>query len=186
LASGSDVSVPMMNGEAASVPYKSSADYEVVGLPYEGGALSLVIVLPQPGHYDAVRALLGQNAWSDLLSDLASTEVTVSLPKLTYQGASFSIKGGLQALGMTSAFQGADFSGITSDQPLEVEDVVQQDYLAIDENGTEAAAATGVSVGTNIATPSPLSVVVDRPYFLFIRDASGLLLFAAQINDPSR
>jgi serpin B len=185
LASGSDVSVSMMNSEPADVPYKSSADYEVVDLPYEGDALSLSIVLPQVGHYEAVRALLGQSGWSDLFSDLTRTHLALALPKLNYQGSSFSIRAGLEALGMTSAFADADFSGIASDAPLALEDVVQQDYLAIDENGTEAAAATGAVVGIN-AVESVLNVTIDRPYFLFVRDASGLVLFTAQINDPSR
>jgi serpin B len=186
LATGSDVSVSMMNSEPADVPYKSNADYEVVDLPYEGGALSLSIVLPQVGHYDAVRALLGQSGgWSDLFSALTRTHLALALPKLTYQGSSFSIRAGLEALGMTSAFADADFSGMASDAPLALEDVVQQDYLAIDENGTEAAAATGAVVGIN-AVESVLNVTIDRPYFLFVRDASGLVLFTAQINDPSR
>jgi len=91
----------------------------------------------------------------------------------------------LQALGMTDAFASAtaDFSGIESSRQLYVGDLYQKTFVGIDEAGTEAAAVTAVMLSG--ASQSPPVFDVNRPFFFFIRDDSGAILFAGQVVDPT-
>jgi serpin B len=87
---------------------------------------------------------------------------------------------------MTDAFdsQAADFSGLDGEHGLYVSDVLHKGFVAIDENGTEAAAATAVVVGDS-AAPEPATLAVDRPFVFFIRDRpTGAILFVGRVLDP--
>jgi serpin B len=99
------------------------------------------------------------------------------------------LNGPLEALGMTDAFSpSADFSGITARIPLRISIVEHAADLKVDEQGTVAAAATGIVGPTAIARPPgpPVTVDLDRPYLLLLRDdASGAILFVARVTDPS-
>ncbi len=90
----------------------------------------------------------------------------------------------LSAMGMPEAFSdGADFSGIDGARDLHVQGVIHKAIIAVDEKGTTAAAATGITVGT---TSVPPTLVVDRPFLFFIRhNATGAILFQGRVVDPS-
>ena len=91
------------------------------------------------------------------------------------------------AAGMRRLFAGADLSDIAKGADLTVFDVLQKAFVAVDEAGTEAAAATAVVVGPpNAQIDPPEPFVVDRPFSFFIRDASGAVLFAGRVVDPSK
>ena len=110
------------------------------------------------------------------------------MPKLQLRTQT-SLDGPLEALGMTDAFSSsADFSGITKRVPLRISVVEHAADLKIDEQGTVAAAATGIVGPTAIARPPgpPVTVDLDRPYLLLLRDdAGGAILFVARVADPS-
>lgn len=113
--------------------------------------------------------------------------MTLALPKFTFQGASISLKSALQTLGMVDAFDPskADLSAMVSNDPLFINDVVHKAYVRVDESGTEAAAATGVSNDTK-ASIEGTSVIVNRPFFFFIRDVpTGAVLFVGRVMDPT-
>ena len=111
--------------------------------------------------------------------------VQLTLPRFSFTWGSESLKDALISLGMVDAFNMgvADFTGINPTGELFISDVVHQAFIGVDEYGTEAAAATAVILA-GYAGPPP-EFTVDRPFLFFIRDATGLILFAGQVLDPS-
>jgi hypothetical protein len=126
-----------------------------------------------------------KRSMTDLLAALAPRRVGVIMPRFSF-GFDADMKQTLRALGMQRAFQAgvADLSGISATADLEISDVAHQAFIAVDEQGTEAAAATGVVV---IERSRPPYVVLDRPFLFLIRDrVTGSILFLGRVVDPSR
>jgi serpin B len=110
------------------------------------------------------------------------------MPKFKVE-SSFSLVDALAALGMPSAFsEAANFSGMDGTHELFITDVLHKAFVDVDEEGTEAAAATAVIVGLKSAMPQePVEVTVDRPFMFLIRDMkTGTVLFVGRVMDPSR
>jgi len=182
--SGAAVQVPTMHGEMR-VAYRSAGDFEVAELPYEGNQLRMTIVLPTAGKFEAVRSQQSAQWLDQAVTGITATSLRVQLPKFTLTVGPFSLHEGLETLGMKSAFTDqADFTGITTDAPISLSDVLQKAFIAVDENGTEAAAATGAIAGTT-AVMQTTPFVVDRPFLFFIRDANGAVLFSGQVVNPT-
>jgi len=179
------VSVPMMTGPA-EVPVWTGTGYTAARLPYAGGTTSLVVIVPDAGTFDAFEAALTADELQAVLaSAVAATSQGVSLPRFAV-GQHFSVRTALMALGMNDAFSTgtADFSGIDGDRDLFIQDVVHQANVAVDEQGTEAAAATAVIIGRKGVVQT---LRVDRPFLFLIRDdASGATLFMGRVLDPSQ
>ena len=92
------------------------------------------------------------------------------MPKFEYD-SEFGLKGALVKLGMKEPFlDNADFSGISRESDLHIDDVLHKAFVSVDEAGTEAAAATGVIVGTTSMPLDPVTVTLDRPFVFLIRD----------------
>jgi serpin B len=163
--------------------YATGTGYEAVEIPYDGDELSMMIVLPEAGKLGEVEGRLTSEEVEALASRLHTSQVHLRLPKLRYEADSFSLAKVLQQLGMRLPFtSAADFSGITRDEPLRILDVFHKAFLAVDESGTEAAAATAVIIGKVSAPEERHDVFVDRPFVLFIRDgATGAILFLGRI-----
>jgi serpin B len=181
LADGATVSVAMMDHPKMSAGHRLDDATEVVELGYEGGRLSMIIVMPPPGRDPAM--LVAEPAkLLRLISDLPSTEMTLSLPRFIAR-AHAPLVTTLRAMGMESVFSDtADFSGITRDRGLFVDSVDHEAYVKTTESGTEAAAATAISM-----TDSPVfaHVVVDRPFLFLIRDReTGAIIFLGRVADP--
>jgi len=179
-APGEDVTVPFMHGGAATRS-ASGPGWQAADLDYAGGQLAMAIVVPDAGSFDAVAR--------QLPSVLASLDAdpqrggAVVVPKFSV-ASSMSLKQVLSSLGMPTAFTPeADFSGITTEVPLELADVVHQADVRVDEKGTVAAAATGAVA---IATAAPLVVLVaDRPFLFVLHDRpTGAVFFAGQVTNP--
>lgn len=185
---GSTGSVPMMN-QTEELGYAADDFAQAVELPYDGGQVSMVVVLPR-GDFKAYESGFDGTRAEAILSSLKPRSVQLSLPKFEIKGATFSVKPALQALGMKRAFVGgeADFSGIVSPSvdALFIQDVVHQAFVKVDEKGTEAAAATAVLVGRLSAVQDPPAVVVaDHPFLFFVRDIpTGTVLFAGRVAAP--
>jgi serpin B len=183
---GTEVTVPTMRLRA-TVRYLRGEGYQAVGLPYAGARLGMVIVLPDasPGPVPGEPARdLGAR-----LGGLAPRQVSLALPRFRVTSG-FALRPVLAALGMPQAFSAeADFSGITTAQPLRIDEVVHKAYIDVNEQGTEAAAATAV-VMTAAArfqgADPPVEVIVDRPFLFAITDSgSGLPLFLGRVTDPT-
>jgi serpin B len=185
---GDTIQVTTMSGVQPGGSYGKGTDFELAELLYEGEHIRMTIVLPTAGQFESVRDQVS-GAWLQRAVGLLSPmQLTVQLPKFKFSSGAFSLMKGLTDLGMKVAFtDDADFSGISADEPLKIVDVLQKAYVAVDENGTEAAAATAViGSATSAIVQPPLPFTVDRPFLFFIRDDGGAVLFSGQVVDPSQ
>ncbi|MEO7110941.1 MAG: serpin family protein [Polyangiaceae bacterium] len=188
-ASGSAVSVPMMNNSEVPAKFGKGDGYEAVELPYVGN-VSMDIVMPTAGTMTAFESSLTGDSFQTIVSGLkqAGEGGQVTMPKFSYHGDTISLKKVLQGLGMSTAFTSdADFSPMSSDK-IWIGDVLHKAYLSVDEAGTEAAAATAViGVGTAASTDPPPAINVNHAFFFALRDIpTNTILFAGRINDPSQ
>ena len=184
---GTTVSAPTMNSATMTTEVAFAPTYTAIDLPYAGGQTSMLVIAPNGSQFASVDAALGGDFIGQVVASLQPNDVTVSLPKFTLKGASVSLKSALQTMGMVDAFDAdvADFSAMVTSERLSIDDVVHQAFVRVDESGTEAAAATGVSGGVN-AVAEPRAVVVNRPFFFVLRDVpTGAVLFVGRVMDPT-
>ncbi|MEX0866749.1 MAG: serpin family protein, partial [Pirellulales bacterium] len=184
LAKDKQVDVPLMY-QQEKFPYFENDKLQAISLPYKGGELSMVVVLPREkeGLAELESELSQQNI--DAWSPRRQREAMVWLPKFKSE-SEFNLNATLKALGMTLPFSTeADFSGISGRDDLHISDVVHKAFVEVNEKGTEAAAATGVIVGITSAAidpPRPAVFRADRPFVYFIKDnVSGSVLFVGRM-----
>lgn len=192
LRDGTTVTVPFMY-QRDDLRYARGDGVQVIEFPYAGSGFSFTVILPDDGEFDAFEEGLGTETLNAAISHLTYTEVKVYLPKFEFEfGASLAQT--LQTMGMADAFdpKRADFTGMvdgTPPGPLSIGDVLHKAFIGVDENGTEAAAATIVEVGVGSAAPDetePPEVRIDRPFIFAIRDTqTGTLLFLGRVMNPS-
>jgi len=126
----------------------------------------MLIILPDEGQFRTVEEALGPEMVREIVGNLTHGPVILSLPRFTYESA-FSLNDALQKLGMTDAFDPdqADFSGMDGSQDLYIGSVLHKAFVSVDEQGTEAAAATAVIMELTSALPDePITFTVDRPF----------------------
>ncbi|WP_438019821.1 serpin family protein [Sorangium sp. So ce315] len=186
-AEGSSVTAQMMRG-THQASHGAGDGWEAVGIPYAGSAVSMFLVLPAEGTADAFEESLDGAALEAIIDATYEQPVDITMPKFSF-GTSTSLKETLSHLGMAIAFgTDADFTGILEGELLWIHDVIHAARIDVDEAGTEAAGSTGVilnSTGTGVPA-LPAAIVLDRPFFFFIRDASTqAILFAGRVNDPT-
>ena len=181
LLGGSEVIVPMMT-KTAPFGYAEGEGYQAVELPYDGGELSMVILLPEAGAFESFEGSLDAERVDGIVKGLARRQVALTMPKFEFE-SDFSLKDSLAAMGMPDAFTGAaDFSGMTGSRDLFIDAVVHKAFVSVDEAGTEAAAATAVAVPVE----KGVEVTVDCPFVFLIRDIeTGVILFVGRVVDPS-
>jgi serpin B len=192
---GSAVDVPTMNNRKP-FGYAKRDGHTVVSLPYSGGELQFLVLLP-----DDVNGLrkLESKLSSELLAQCAKLEpkdVDLELPKFKIEPPTIPLGDKLKALGMKSAFDvppgSSNFDKIASRKPndyLAISEVFHKTFIAVDEKGTEAAAATAVAMVAAAAMrsppPPPIEVKVDRPFLYAIQHVpSGACLFIGRVTDP--
>jgi len=177
---------------AADLDYHRGDGYQAVLLPYRGGSLAMAVVLPDGPLSEFTGRLGGAGGVGGLLAGLLSSgdqcQVDLSMPRFRVD-AGFMLKDTLESLGVRTAFTpAADFSGITDDEPLHISAVVHKAWIDVGEEGTEAAAATAVTISALalVRKPPPeVTLVFDRPFLFVIADAaSGLPLFLGQFTRP--
>ncbi|MEZ4505356.1 MAG: serpin family protein [Thermomicrobiales bacterium] len=189
-ADGSTTSVPFMY-QQEFFSYAAGEGYQVIQLPYAESQFAFTVILPDDGRFGEVEADLNPESLAAALASTGSRELVLSMPKFEFD-YSTSLAITLQAMGMTDAFNSslADFSGMQeagSTEPLWIGDVLHKAFISVDEEGTEAAAATAVlMVGAAAPTDPPLEVNIDRPFIFLIRDMqTGTILFIGRVMDPS-
>jgi serpin B len=186
LLDGTQASAQMMH-QTIELPFFKGGGVQAVQLPYVGGRMAMLLVVPDSGQFDAVQSTLSPTWLAQISSNLASTNIALSMPKFAMTTDSLSLSATLTGLGMTDAFGAADFSGIDGRRDLSISDVIHKAFLSVDEAGTEAAAATAVigDAGSYCCPPPPLTVAIDRPFFVFIQDQSTqTILFMGRIVSP--
>jgi serpin B len=189
VSAGRQVTVPTM-GIVEDFGYGETPDARVLRIPYRYNAASMVVVLPKAvDGLDGLIAALTAERLEGYVSGLQTREVNVDMPKFSFTSA-FDAKTMLQRLGIVAAFEEhADFSGISRKEPLLIGAVLHKGFVAVDEKGTEAAAATVVFPSPTASpepAPEPVRFVVDHPFLFLIRhERSGAILFAGRVVDPT-
>ena len=192
LLDGSTTTVPMMSlftedFEETGIELGYAAGATIARLPYADDELSMILVVPTaadglPG-IEAGLTSATIDGWLATLSPAAEGGVYLPKFRMEYE---VELKGVLSELGMPSAFDSsnADFSGIAdTTEVLYISGVFHKAFVAVDEAGTEAAAATAVVVGTDSAAPE---IRADHPFLFLIRDdLTGAVLFVGRVTDPS-
>lgn len=172
-----------------SYAYAQGNGWQAVELPYSGDETSMVVVLPDAGKFASVEAALSGDFVTGVFAGLQGQNVDVTLPKFSIHGGTISLKSQLQKLGMVDAFDAAaaDFSAMSSEH-LWVGDVLHQAFVNVDESGTEAAAATAVTMLGGAANPETVvHFDVNRPFLFFIRDIpTNTVLFVGRVLDPAQ
>ncbi len=194
LSAGKTIQAPMMHNSGSYYYFKGPA-FKALLLPYEKDEVSMLVLLPDnvDGLPALERSLTAANLekWSAALG--YADEVVVSLPhfKIAQQ---FELSSALEDLGMKTAFDAdsADFSAMTGDKSLSISAAIHKAYIDLDENGTEAAAATAVVMEMATAArplyppPPPILFTADHPFLFLIRDnASGAILFMGRVTNPT-
>jgi serpin B len=177
---GSQVAVPMMR-VPARFGYVQGMGYQAVELPYGEGEMAMLILVPDRGAFTSFADTLDARRLDDILSSMQSTYLDLTMPKFSY-ASGFELGETLSAMGMPAAFVGADFTGMNGTGGIWIDDVYHKTFIAVDEQGTEAAAATAVVMERGLGAP----LRIDRPFIYLIRDVdTGAILFVGQVLDPS-
>lgn len=182
IAPGREVQVPMMQHKG-QFGMGHADGVQLLELPYVGGDLSMVILLPiEPDGLPRLEQSLTADNLARWLGTLAEREVRVFLPRFKMT-CEFELAKTLRTMGMTDAFCArADFSGITGDRNLFISAVVHKAFVGVDEQGTEAAAATGVAMMRTSMAPV---FRADHPFVFVIRHRStGSILFVGRLMNP--
>ncbi len=187
---GSTEIVPMMSKDR-SWSYAELDGAQAVELPYVGDETSMVVVLPPEGEFESYERAFDTETLATLLDAMESRDGTVSLPRFEFESG-FQLGVPLQELGMVDAFveEEANFDGLVDssevDAELLIDEVYHDSFVAVDEEGTEAAAATGVVVRDESAPADPFDFVADRPFLFAIRDEpTETILFFGRAVDPA-
>jgi serpin B len=175
--------------ETTSMGYANFQDFEVLAVPYAVPDLQFLIILPK---VKTTVAQVERGMTAQMIAELAqlpSNRVRLFLPKFKIQPITLGLSAQLKALGMETAFhQGrADFRRIDSKRDLFVEEVFHRVFIVVDEQGTEAAAASAAvsgKTGRTLISP-PIEFKVDRPFVFAIQHRpSGACLFLGHVSDP--
>jgi serine protease inhibitor len=185
-ADGSSVTVAMMRTEPSTMQYATGPAWQAVDLPYAGSELAMAVILPEQGRLAEVEQGLDGPALHRLLTGFHPTPGTLALPKWTFR-TRVVLSDHLAGLGMASAFTDrADFSAMTTQEQLCIDEVLHEAFVAVDEHGTEASAATAVVMRRTSLMLEQLVVTVDRPFLFVIHDIeTATPLFVGRVNDPT-
>ena len=192
LRDGSEKKVPMMR-QSKSFTYRRGTNYQAVRLPYEDENLAMYVFLPDTNSSpEKLLDLLNGRTWKRITKPgFNEKEGTLELPRFKME-YSVTLNEPLQALGIKSAFdmKKADFSGIVAPQidQLYISTVLQKTFVEVKEEGTEAAAVTGVEMSNGLAMPEPqerFEMIVNRPFLFLIEDSqTGTILFIGTVFNP--
>jgi serpin B len=185
-ANGSTVTAKMMTVDA-SRPFVSNDEIQAVELLYGDSAFSMVLLMPADGRsLNSLITSLSPERWNAWMSQLQNGRIMLTMPRFRFDFGK-TLNDALKAMGMEIAFipYQADFDRIADVSPEElyISRVEHKTFIAVDEEGTEAAAATAVGIAI---TSLPPSLTFDRPFIFAIRERSlGTLLFVGRVGDPT-
>jgi len=185
LLDGSVVTVPLMHNGMFETLAAFGDGYTAVDIPYTGD-LTMTVILPDTGRYDEIEAALGSDFVAGVDATMGSVDADLYLPRFESE-TSFNLRMAIEdGLGVTGLFGVPDLLGIGPD--IQVDDAVHAAKIIVNEEGTEAAAATAIMVAGAAPGPEPVIVPIriDRPFLYIIRDhTTGAVLFVGRVLDPS-
>lgn len=177
----------MMQLDVEDARYHKGEGFEALELPLRGDSLAMVFILPDAGTFDAYVAGLDGAALGEVFAGLAPAPVAVKVPRFKFS-SDFDLKETMQKLGIVASFDlfEADFSGLATND-MAVSGVYHDTFLAVDEKGIEAAAASAVVLeDTESSFESEHTFTADRPFLFAVRDRdTDALLFFGRVLDPS-
>lgn len=189
LASGQQKQHPMMS-QKGKYKYLENPEFQAVNLPYgNNGRISLYVFLPkQNSNLKAFFQTLKAENWDKWMSQFSKREGSIRLPKFKID-YDITLNNTLKALGMGQAFSSkANFSGMGNGKNFAISEVKHKTFVEVNEQGTEAAAATSVGImplSAPVPTYAPFQMIVDRPFFCAIRDnQTGSIIFMGSIAEP--
>ena len=185
---GTTVNAPLMHSQRSTqdLPYARGAAYQSVSVPYIGG-LSMVFIVPDAGSFTSVASGFSDPAKLRAATDLTSrATMRLVIPKFQFRTKTM-LKDVLAQMGMPIAFTDqADFSLMSTAEKFVIADVAHEAFISVDEEGTEAAAATAVFMEAASAPLNVVELTVDRPFLFAIRDdETGAILFMGRVVDPA-
>ncbi|HLA82257.1 MAG TPA: serpin family protein [Thermoleophilia bacterium] len=192
LLNGQMLDVPMMNQEEF-FPNGKGDDFQAVELPYAGGRYSMVLVLPAEGTFEDFASSVTDAKLGEILASLEQNQIEVLMPRFQFSSTP-KVEDALKTLGMTKMFENrGDFLGMLDTsgpipEGLWVGGVRQKAFIAVGELGTEAAAASAVTMVGGVGPPEEHNeILLNRPFLYLIRDRdSGQIVFVGQVVDPSQ
>jgi serpin B len=185
-APGGERTVPMMVQDELDAQYVDGDGYQAIELPYVSKAVRMLFILPDEGEFETVSSTIDDAFFQGALAGLTEHVTTVSIPKFEFESEN-PLKGPLRELGMPTAFSGsADFTAIAGGvEQLFIDEVYHKAFIALNEEGVEAAAATAVVISTESSKPVA-TITFDRPFLFAIYDEpTGQILFLGHVLDPS-
>ncbi|MBN1940932.1 MAG: serpin family protein [Candidatus Diapherotrites archaeon] len=192
-SAGSSVMVDMMHmyEKEESFNYMENDDLQMLELPYKGEEISMLILLPKDDDIETINSYLNAAKLSELKAGMRKAEVEIFLPKFEFETKYF-MNDTLREMGMETPFSPAeaDFTKM-ADIDLEIErlyitDVIHQAYVKVDEEGTEAAAATAIIMGITTAMPNYKIFRADHPFIFIIQEkGNGGILFMGKMGNPN-
>jgi len=187
LSDGTIISVPMMTLYETKLKfnYTETNDLQILELPYKGSKLSMIIVLPKENNISIAEKKLSRKNLYKWINSMNETNIEILLPKFKLE-TEYSLKNYLANLGMVSPFTlNADFSGMTGKKDLFIEKIKHKAFLEVNEEGTEAAAATSVHMALT-ALPEYTVFNADHPFiFLILHKETGNILFMGRLSNPA-
>lgn len=184
---GGTVPVKMMY-RTSPMRYQQNERFSAVDLPYGNGSFSMTILLPAVGsNADDLLNGLGSQQWNSMYGGFTKQKIALGLPKFKIEYGS-NLNDALKTMGMSIAFSSAaDLSGIAGvPGDLYISNVRHKTFIEVNEEGTEAAAATSVEIGRTSVEPLP-TMILNRPFIFAIRESqSGRIIFLGKIADPTK
>ncbi len=173
-------------GEKAKFNYAETENLQILEMPYKGEELSMLVLLPREGTLEEFEQSLTIQKLNEWKNSIQETKIDVYLPKFKFETKYF-MKEDLKAMGMPTAFSmAADFSGMTGSQDLFIDNVIHQAFIEVNEEGTEAAAATAVIMAEESAAFSNM-FKADHPFIFIIQEKeTGNILFMGKMSDPTK
>lgn len=187
ISDGNTVTAEMMymHDEDIWFDYYSNDDAQFIRLPYRDNETAMYVLLPRHNNITALESKLNCSYLEGMKGKMSRTyDVSLTLPKFEFE-QNYKLKDALTEMGMPTAFSGsADFSGMTEAAALYIEEVIHQSYVKVNEEGTEAAAATAVVVSFGVG-PSPTFFNANHPFIFFIEhEETGQILFMGKVENP--
>lgn len=179
----SPMMVPMMN-QTEFFDYASSEEWQAVSMAYAGGDASMLIILPL--NMDDFLESFDSEMLASVQRRMSRVNVDLTMPRFEFT-RSMPLSDILVSMGMETAFGGgANFQAITGGPDLNISEVLHKAYVKVDEEGTEAAAATAVVMNITAMPATPVEMNVNRPFVFIIQDSTtGSIIFMGRVTDPS-
>jgi len=188
LINGQKTKVKMMY-QKNTFNYYENNNLQLLEIPYKGNKISMVIILPKVGKFKTVENMMDEKKLQEWLKNAMKTKVKAYIPRFKFTQR-FNLSKNLYDMGMEDAFNhaAADFSGIDGERGLYISKVIHKAFVDVNEEGTEAAAATAVIIDTKaLVLTEELVFKADHPFIFLIRDKeTRSILFMGRVMDPNK